>query len=89
MLVQKLERPLAVDLVQAVEEFDVGAVAEAKRDAADSGTSVGDPFVESDAVPVVALGENGIGAISGLSPRHRRPAFFGRPSEPSGDAQLR
>ncbi len=28
---QELERPHAVDLVEAVEEFDVGAVAEAER----------------------------------------------------------
>ena len=28
---QELERPFAVDLVQAVEEFDVGAIAEDKR----------------------------------------------------------
>ena len=51
---QELERPFAIDFVEAVEEFDVGAVAEAERvvQAADFGVFVGDPFVGSDAVPV-------------------------------------
>ena len=54
VLVQKLERALAVDLVEAVEEFDDGAVAEAERvvHPADFGVFVGDPFVGSDTVPV-------------------------------------
>lgn len=54
---QELERALAVDLVEAVEEFDVGAVAEAERvvHPADFGVFVGDPFVGSDAVPVAAF----------------------------------
>ena len=57
MLVQELERPLAVDLVVSVEEFDVGTVAEAEHvvQAADFGVFVGNPFVGSDAVPVAAF----------------------------------
>ncbi len=57
MLVQELERPFSVDLVETVEKFDVGAVAEAERvaQAADFGVFVSDPFVGSDAVPVTAL----------------------------------
>ena len=47
VLVQELERSFAVDLVEAVEEFDVGAVADAERivHPADFGVFVGDPFV--------------------------------------------
>lgn len=72
---QELERLLAVEIVKAVEEFDVGAVAKAERvvHAADFGVFVGDPFVGSGAVPAASfvaslLGELhfGIGAASSV-----------------------
>ena len=57
MFVEELEGANAIDRMRSVEEFDLGAVAEAEFvvEAADAGEFMGDPFVGRDAVVVSAL----------------------------------
>ena len=55
MLVLEVERPLAVELVKAIEEFDLDAVAEGVVQIADFGGFVGNPFVGSVAIPAASF----------------------------------